>query len=121
MRPTNERNLAQDVRQWPRPVRIFTNCNNAFKVGGGRSSGKLTQHLCDMHATLPQIPPPTLRLALALTVAVERRSRPAALQALRLIWEQSETDDAAFRAARQVNLCLEPEQRHWLECLRLAP
>ena len=76
--------------------------------------GKLRQHLIYMAI------PPTLRLALALTVAAEQRSRPSALQALRMLWEQSETDDAAARAARQVNGCLEPAQRHWLGCLRSA-
>jgi len=76
--------------------------------------GKLRQHLTCMAL------PPTLRLALALTVAAEQRSKPAALQSLRMLWEQSDTDDAAARAARQVNGCLEPAQRHWLGCLRSA-
>jgi hypothetical protein len=61
-----------------------------------------------------------VRQPLKLDVAVEKRSQSAALQALRMIWEQSETDDAAARAARQVNGCLEPGQRHWLGCLRSA-
>jgi hypothetical protein len=74
--------------------------------------GKLRQHVIDMSL------PSTLRLALAVTVAAEQRSRPAALQALRMLWEQSETDQAAEAAARQVNNCLEPVQRHWLGCLR---
>jgi hypothetical protein len=81
---------------------------------GIRWPGKLRQYPSDMAL------PPTLRLALALTVAVEQRTGPAALQALRMIWEQSETDDAAARAARQVGNCLEPGQRHWLGCLRSA-
>jgi hypothetical protein len=83
-------------------------------MSGIRWPGKLRQYLTDMAL------PPTLRLALALTVAVEKRSQSAALQALRMIWEQSETDDAAARAARQLNGCLEPGQRHWLGCLRSA-
>ena len=84
------------------------------RMRGIHWSGKLRQHLTYMAL------PPTLRLALALTVAVEQRSQPAALQALRMIWEQSDADHAAERAARQVNGCLEPEQRHWLGCLRSA-
>jgi hypothetical protein len=62
--------------------------------------------------------PPTLRLALAVSVAAEMRSAPAALQGLRMIWEMSDSDQEAERAARQIKACLSLSQRHWLGTLR---
>jgi hypothetical protein len=61
--------------------------------------------------------PPTLRLALAVAVAAERRCKPGALQGLRMIWEHAEDDATAERCARQITIGLSPSQRHWLGTL----
>lgn len=62
--------------------------------------------------------PPTLRLALAISVAVEQRSRQATLHGLRLLWELADSDQQAEQAACQISLGLDGAGRHWLGCLR---
>jgi hypothetical protein len=57
--------------------------------------------------------PPTLRLALAVIVAVEQRCQAGARQGLAMLWDHCADDREAAQAGRQIYASLDPSSRHW--------